>query len=288
MTVLEVIQKSSEFLSRKGVDSPRLQVELLLAHVLKTPRLHLYLNFERVLTQQEVDTTRELIRRRGTREPLQHLTGSVSFCGLELEVNRSVLIPRPETEQLAELAWTSLAKLTSTHPTPVALDYGTGSGCLAISLAHHVPNARIHALDISPEALATAQRNATRHALHSRIQFHLADSLLHPDAPTDPVDLLVSNPPYIPTAEIDTLEPEVRDHDPRMALDGDSDGLRFYRHLASHAAQVLRPGGTLLIEFGDGQEHSLAPLFQAHNWVVDGVHPDYTGRQRFLVAHQPR
>ena len=142
MTVLEAIQRSTEFLARKGVDSPRLQTELLLAHLLQRPRMQLYLNFERSLTPPEVETFRELVKRRGQREPLQHILGSTSFCGLEIAVNRNVLIPRPETELLAERGWTFLNRLSTLNPQPTALDFGTGSGCLAIALAHHCPAAR--------------------------------------------------------------------------------------------------------------------------------------------------
>ena len=159
MTVLEAIQRSTEFLARKGVDSPRLQTELLLAHLLKLPRMQLYLAFERALTPAEVDALRELIKRRGQREPLQHIVGSTSFCGLEIAVNRHVLVPRPETELLAERGWAFLHQLSTLNSQPAtALDFGTGSGCLAIALACKCPGAEICALDISPEALALARR----------------------------------------------------------------------------------------------------------------------------------
>src|ERR1019366_3839504 len=132
MTVLEAIQKSADFLGKKGVEPPRLQAELLLAHLLKMPRMKLYLNFDRALAPEETDSLRELVRRRGQREPLQHIIGSTSFCGLEIAVNQHALVPRPETEILAELGWTFLSTLNS--PSPTALDFGTGSGCLALAL----------------------------------------------------------------------------------------------------------------------------------------------------------
>jgi release factor glutamine methyltransferase len=211
VTVLEVIQRSSEFLGRKGVDSPRLQVELLLAEVLQMPRLKLYLSFERVLTEPELDRMRVLVKRRSQREPLQHILGSVSFCGFELAVDRRVLIPRPETELLAEAGWEWLAGLTVMEPR--ALDLGTGSGCLAITLAVRCPRARVHAVDISEDALEVARRNAVRHAVDGRIEFHRGDGLSAVPAGMR-FDLIVGNPPYIPTAEIAGLQPEVRDHDP--------------------------------------------------------------------------
>src|SRR5881394_3487449 len=149
MTVLEAIKRSTGFLAKKGVDSPRLQTELLLAHLLKLPRMQLYLNFQRVLSEAEVSSFRELITRRGQREPLQHIVGSTSFCGLEITVNRHVLVPRPETELLAEAGWTFLSTLNSQPLT--ALDFGTGSGCIAIALAAKATTARIFALDVSTE-----------------------------------------------------------------------------------------------------------------------------------------
>src|SRR5262249_53687755 len=148
MTVLDAIQRSSEFLAKKGVESPRLQVELLLAHLLQLPRLKLYLNFERLLTEEETNRLREMVQRRGTREPLQHIVGSTSFCGLEFTVSRDVLVPRPETEVLAERAWKFLEQLDRVTPRAV-LDVGTGSGCLAVTLAVKCRAAQVHASDIS-------------------------------------------------------------------------------------------------------------------------------------------
>ena len=238
MTVLEAIQRSTEFLAKKGVDSPRLQTELLLAHLLKQPRMQLYLNFERVLTPAEVDGLRELIRRRGQREPLQHIVGSTSFCGLEIAVNRDVLIPRPETELLAERGWTFLNQLSTLNPQPsTALDFGTGSGCLAIALACKCPAAEVYAIDISPEALALARQNAARHGVAERIRFLQGDGFAAvPEGAR--FDLIISNPPYIPSGEIASLQPEVRDYDPRRALDGGADGLDYGRRLAAEARAV--------------------------------------------------
>ena len=160
MTVLEAIQKSTEFLAKKGVESSRLQTELLLAHLLKMPRMKLYLNFDRALTPAETDSLREFVRRRSQREPLQHITGSASFCGFEIAVNRHVLVPRPETELLAELGWQFLS--TSNQQPATALDFCTGSGCIAIALAAKCPAAKITATDISADAIALAKENASR------------------------------------------------------------------------------------------------------------------------------
>jgi len=304
VTVLEAIQKSADFLAKKGVDSPRLQTELLLAHLLKMPRMKLYLNFERALTPAETDSLRECIKRRGQREPLQHITGSTSFCGYEIAVNRQVLVPRPETEILAELSWNLLSTL---NPQPsTALDFGTGSGCIAIALATKCPSAKIVATDISPDALALAKDNAARNNVAGRIEFLQSDGFaaLHPggriprasnirdedgDSRRSPLrntefDLLVSNPPYIPSAEIATLQPEVRDFDPRGALDGGTDGLDFYRLIAREAGTFLKPGGRVLLEFGDGQAEAIRKIFEEEKWVVEAVREDYSQRERILIA----
>ena len=283
MTVLEVIQKSADFLGKKGVESPRLQVELLLAHVLELPRLKLYLNFERALSAAELDTVRELVRRRGLREPLQHIIGSTSFCGLELTVNHHVLVPRPETELLAEYGWKFLSAIDGQSST--ALDLGTGSGCLAIALAAKCPTAKVWALDVSTEALAVARGNAERHGVTERVEFIQGDGFgALPSG--EQFDLIASNPPYIPTAEIESLQPEVRDHDPRAALDGGADGLDFYRRLAGESGAFLKPGGRMMLELGDGQAAAVRNLLTVEKWIVEAVHDDYSQRPRILVARK--
>jgi release factor glutamine methyltransferase len=285
VSVLEVIQRSTEFLGKRGVESPRLQVELVLAHVLNMPRMNVYLNFERELSEPELEQAREMIKRRGAREPLQHILGSASFCGLEIAVSPHVLVPRPETEILAERAWGFLNPSAKETPESDALDFGTGSGCIAIAVAAHSPSARIVALDCSGEALELARSNAARHSLQGRIEFVRSDGFQ--DLPANrQFDLIVSNPPYIATAEIETLEPEVRDHDPRAALDGGADGLDCFRRLAREAPGFLKKGGVLLLEFGDGQAAAVEAIFARGGWTVDGIERDHTGLERFLRAQR--
>ena len=281
MTVLEVIQKSSEFLAKKGVDSPRLQTELLLAHLLKLPRMKLYLNFERVLSPVELDALRALVMRRAQREPLQHIIGSTSFCGLEMSVNKTVLVPRPETELLAEMGWQFLSTLAS-QPT-TCLDFGTGSGCIAIALAVKCPTVRITAIDVSDDSLAVAKQNAAANKVSDLIEFRCGNGFSTLNS-NDQFDLIVSNPPYIASEEIATLQPEVRDFDPRGALDGGADGLDFYRRLASESAAFLKPGGKLMIEFGDGQAEAISAIFSSKQWHIEGVFEDYSKRPRILVV----
>jgi len=281
MTVLEAIQKSTEFLAKKGVESPRLQTELLLAHLLKMPRMKLYLNFDRVLLPAETDSLRELIRRRGLCEPLQHITGSTSFCGYEIAVSRHALIPRPETELLAELGWKFLTTRHSSLAT--ALDFGTGTGCIAIALAAKCPNTKITALDVSADALALAKQNALQNQVAERIEFLCGDGFAALAGNTQ-FDLLISNPPYIASAEIETLDPEVKDFDPRGALDGGADGLDFYRRLAAEAKPFLKFDGKIMLEFGDGQTDAIKKIFENEKWVVEAVQDDYSQRARILVA----
>jgi len=309
--VLEAIQKSADYLNRKGIESPRLQTELLLAHLLQMPRMKLYLNFERTLTPSETDALREQVKRRATHEPLQHIVGSTSFCGFEIAVNRHALVPRPETELLAEEGWKFLLAApksdeggSTLDPRPsMVLDFGTGTGCIAIALAAKAPAARVVALDVSADALTLAKENASKNGVADRIEFVQSDgfAFFQPEgrARRDPVqvekmvsprstlrqfDLIISNPPYIPSAEIATLQPEVRDFDPRAALDGGDDGLEFYRRLAKEAKEFLEPGGKIMLEFGDGQADAVRQIFKGEKWVVEAVKDDYSQRARILVA----
>lgn len=284
--MLELIQRTTEFLKGKDVESPRLQAELLLAHVLKLPRMQLYLNFEKTPTTAQLDEFRQYVRRRGLREPLQHILGSVSFCGRELAVNRQVLVPRPETELLAELGWQYLQGCVKHTEAPRALDYGTGSGCLAIALAANCPQAHVHALDISAEALEVAKRNAAQNQVADRIHFWHGNGFEGLPGGLR-FHLLIGNPPYIPSAEIDRLQPEVRDYDPRGALDGGVDGLVHYQRLAVQGAAWLEQGGRLMLELGDHQAAPVRALFEAQKWIVERIAEDYTHHPRMMIACKP-
>jgi release factor glutamine methyltransferase len=197
-----------------------------------------------------------------------------------------VLIPRPETELLAERGWTFLNHLSTLNSQPsTALDFGTGSGCVAIALASKCPAAEVYAIDISPEALALARLNAARHGVAERVRFLQGDGFAAVPEGTR-FDLVISNPPYIPGGEIASLQPEVRDYDPHRALDGGMDGLDYGRRLAAECAPFLKPHGLVMLEFGDGQAEGLREILQQQLWIVEAVEEDYTHRPRIMVARR--
>jgi len=245
---------------------------VLLAHVLGTSRTALLTHPERALTPGQLSSYRTLVRRRASGYPLPYLTGHVEFYGLEFEVTPEVLIPRPETETLVDLA---LARQPAT-----IVDVGTGSGCIAVSLAVCLPEAAIYAIEISSAALSVARRNTERHGVTERVRLIVGDVLTPRPGPAD---LIVSNPPYIPTSQCASLPISVRNHEPRLALDGGPDGLSIVRRLLAQAPAVLRPGGALLIEIGADQGEAAGHL--AHIFFPQAavrVHPDLAGRDRVL------
>lgn len=251
-TTLKILAWTREFLLSKGVANARLEAEWLLCDAMGVDRVGLYLQYDKPLNDAELSAFRTLVARRARREPLQHILGSQEFCGLDFEVTPDVLIPRHDTELLVSEAVTRRPDARS------VLDIGTGSGCIAVSLLKRLPKATVTATDISEAALAVAGRNAEQHS--APIEF-LQGSLFAPVAGRL-FDLIVSNPPYIPTADIETLDQEVRDYDPRAALDGGSDGLHIYRSLIPEAVEHLNPGGWLLMEIGVGQAKDIVSLFR--------------------------
>lgn len=252
-TTLKVLTWTKDFLSGKGIDNARLEAEWLLCAATGLDRVGLYLNFEKPLSDDELARYRAMVTRRGKREPLQHILGSQEFCGLEFEVTPDVLIPRHDTETLVDEALLRMPGAST------VLDIGTGSGCIAVSLAKQLPQASITAVDISGAALTVARRNAERNGV--AIEF-LQGSLCEPVAGRS-FDLIVSNPPYIPSRDIEELAPEVRDFDPRGALDGGADGLDIYKILIPAARSRLNPAGWLLVEIGIGQAPDVQQMFRA-------------------------
>ncbi len=267
-TAGEMLARAKEFLQRKGVEPARLDAELLLAHVLELTRLELYLQLERPVSAAEIDAARALLVRRGKREPVAYILGAREFYGRRFAVDARVLIPRPETELLVDLA---LAR-SKERPVVRIADVGTGSGALAVSLALGIPGARVVAVDVSPGALEVARANAA--ALGSEIDFVLGDG---PEAlrGSEPFDLIVSNPPYIAPEARATLEPEVADHEPELALfTPAADPGHWLRRLSSSAGDLLAPGGTLLSELGSGQAEAAVEIARAAG-LVARTHRDY-------------
>jgi release factor glutamine methyltransferase len=277
MSLLEVLKGASEFLGKQGVESPRLNAEHLLAHVLGLKRMDLYLQFDRPLGESERAPLRDLIRKRGTGIPLQHLLGSVEFCGRTFKSDSRALIPRPETEQLVERALT-YSNLSS--PSSSILDVATGSGIIPLTLAIERPETSVTATDISPEALSLARENAVLLGV-DRIAFHEAN--LIPESLNASFDLITANLPYIPSAEIPTLSREVQ-NDPLLALDGGADGLDLIRRLAPIAYERLSSGGHLLLEIGIDQSEEVIKCLAGHNYRDIVALPDYQGIPRFIEA----
>jgi release factor glutamine methyltransferase len=280
--LLALLDETSRFFAARRFENPRLQAELLLADVLDLKRLDLYLRFDQVLSPAQVDAYREHVRQRVRGAPLQYITGKAGFRNLTLGVDPAVLIPRPETEILVEAALEHLKGLEA----PQALDLGCGSGAIALALAQECPGARVVASDISPAALALARRNARQLGLEERVAFCCGD-LLAPLRPAGQFGLIACNPPYVPRGDLEGLEPQVRDHEPRLALDGGEDGLDFYRRLAGQAAPYLAPQGLLALEVGAGRAGEVAGLLgQSGAFAPAQTRPDLAGVPRVVSARR--
>lgn len=277
-TLLRLLDWTSEFFSGKGIDNPRLDAQLLLAHVLELDRVGLYLNFDRPLTGDELDRIRPLVKRRGQREPLQYLIGHTEFWSLEFEVSPAVLIPRADTEVLVEEA------LARAEGAGTLLDVGTGSGAIAVSLATELPDWKMTGLDISPEALLVASRNVEKHQLGERVLMLRGDLA---QLPNERYDLIVSNPPYIADDEWEGLMPEVRLFEPRSALLAEDEGLDCYRKLAAQATSRLKPGGWLLAEIGCRQGEAVSRIFADAGLTDVFVRNDYADQPRVVGGRSP-
>lgn len=277
-TVLKIVQWTAGYFRDKGIDGGRLDAELLLADTLGLDRVGLYLNYDRPLAGAELETYRALVGRRARREPLQYIRGRAEFWSLPFAVSPAVLIPRADTEVLVEEALKGVA-----GPCRI-LDVGTGSGAIAVALAHERPDAVVEAVDLSTEALALAQGNAERNGVAERIRFRREDLRRLGGAG---FDLVVSNPPYIPSADLAGLMPEVRQFEPLPALDGGADGLFAYRALAAQARGLLRPGGRLLLEVGIGQAEAVAQLLRDVGLEEVFTRADYAGVPRVVGGQSP-
>ena len=276
-SVQEILIATAGYLEKHGVESARLNAELLLAHVLGKKRIDLYLEFDRPLGERELEPLRELMKRRAAGEPLQHLLGTIDFLGRSFLCDARALVPRHETEQLVEI----LLALPS-KPARL-LDAGTGSGIIALTLAAEWPEAAVDAIDISPEALALAAANADRLALTGRVRFLQGDLLAPLAGQPAAYGLIVANLPYIPAGEISTLSREVR-RDPVTALDGGQDGADLIRALLAQARSHLLPGGTIALEIGAGQAEMLMEHLRLLGYIDIRATADYAGINRFLFA----
>src|SRR5262249_26768164 len=275
MTVLEVLQATTAYFKKRNIENARLNSEHLLAHVLGRKRIELYLEFERPLAETELEPLRDLVKRRSEGEPLQHLLGTVEFCGLTFLCDKRAMVPRPETEQLVELVRSEVRA-----PQSAILDVGTGSGVIALSLAAEFSEAKIMAVDISDDALALAQENAAKLGLSDRVQF-LKRRLL--ENVEGRFDLIVANLPYISTQDRDTLSREVL-RDPEIALFAGRRGDELVRELIDQAPSRLRRGGMLALEIGLGQGDALLSAMAEKKYRDICSRSDYNGVTRFLFA----
>ena len=275
-SIAEILDRAAETLRRAGIDNARLDAEVMLAEACGVSRAAV-LGRGEMPDAGALERFRAMLSRRAAREPLAYIIGHKEFFSLDLEVTSAVLIPRPETETLVDAALTFLAS----RPDARVLDIGTGSGAIAVAIAVNAPRARVTATDLSNEALQVARRNATRHRCSDRIDFAMAD--LFPSAIAK-FDLIVSNPPYIPSAAILSLDPEVAHFEPRGALDGGADGLAFYRRIAAQARQHLVDGGGVMVEAGAGQANEVVALFQRAQFSKIDTVRDLAGIERVVRA----
>lgn len=262
-TVIDIVRWATEYFTQKGVDSPRLTIELMLCSVLDVTRVRLYTDHERPLLKDELAVLRGMVKRRALHEPLQYILGKADFYGLSFVVTPDVLIPRPETEILVERC---IRMLNDRGPVR-CLDVGTGTGCIAIAVANHAVDTLWTAIDVSLGAVSVALDNTRRLGVAKRVSVLQAD--IHTYVPAVPFDMLVMNPPYIPSADVPTLESNVRDYEPHAALTDDSDGLTFYRMLAERANLLVKEDAWMLIELGHGQADSVQQIFHAGGFTID-------------------
>jgi release factor glutamine methyltransferase len=278
MTVLELLQTTTAYFAKKGVEHPRLNIEHLLADTLRKKRIELYLEFDRSLTPQELEPLREKVRRRAEGEPLQHVLGHWDFFGRRFKTDRRALIPRPETELLAEAVLKESA--TCGNSAHRLVDVGTGCGILAVTFALERPQIEIVAVDLSDDALALARENAESLGVLERIAFRRADLL---DQIEGPFHWVVANLPYIPTEDLKALPREVK-FDPTLALDGGKDGLTIIKRLIESVSGKIAPNGMIALELGQGQAQQARGFLADQNYRDISIRKDYQGVERLLIA----
>jgi len=285
-TIKELLDVTTNYLAQKGIDSPRLSAEILLARQLNLTRVNLYIAFDKPLNDHEINGYRSLIKRRLNREPIQYITGVQEFWSMEFDVDSRVLIPRPESEILVEQVKLLYEQwLKNIKESPVILDLCTGSGALAIAIAREIENASIWASDISKDALAVAELNSKKHGTAERIRFIQGDLWQPIEKPAVKFDFIVSNPPYIPSSEYNSLSPEIRDYEPRQALDGRHNGMFYIEKIIMNGSDHLEPNGWLLIEMDPIQiETALELIEDTGNYTEKRSIKDYSHRDRVVMA----
>jgi release factor glutamine methyltransferase len=285
-TIQRLLAWITEYLTQKEVDSPRLSAELLLSHVLGLRRIELYTQYSKPVAREQLDHLHSLVKRAGLREPVAYLVGRMEFYSIEFEVTCDCLIPRPETELLVQRAIEFLRKRDG--PQHVC-DLCTGCGVIAVALAKNVPDAKIIATDISEPALRVAARNVEKHQLQDRVEL-LEGDLFDPVIPqldVSPFDLIASNPPYVSAAEYETLDKNVKDYEPRIALYAGDGGLDVYRRIVEKVGQFLKPDGILLLEIGYMQGPAVRELLQQTNAFADTqIEKDLQKYDRIVVARR--
>ena len=278
LTVLEVIKRSTDYLNRKGIESARTNAELLLAHILKCKRLDLYLMYDKPLSEFELNTYREFLKRRSVFEPLQYITGKVEFYGLELNISPSVLIPRPETELLVELVISSV----TTEDEINILDIGSGCGNIGIAVAAKMPNVNVTGIDISKDAIAVAEENTNKYNLQNRVNFRCIDILNTTMEDLSNFDIVVSNPPYVSKSDYMKLQKEIRKFEPEIAVTDISDGLTFYKSITPLANKILHKTGILYYELGQGQSLQVKNILDDNGFDKISITQDYENIDRVI------
>lgn len=284
--LIDILRRSTAFLARNGVESARLDAEVLLADVLEMERIQLYVQHDRPLIHDELERYRDALKRRARRMPVAYVTGRKEFMSLDFAVDNRVLIPRPDTEVLVEAVCSRLAALGIDDP--IVVDIGTGSGAIACAIARGVPGARVLATDISGGALEVAASNVAGLGLTGRVLFAQGD-LFEPTSGTEfeHMDVLVSNPPYVPSSDIPSLAPEISRYEPRLALDGGPDGLDFYRRIADGAPSRLTGRGFVALEVGEGQAASVSDILEQAGLADLEAICDYSGAIRVVIGSAP-
>lgn len=282
ITVLESIRLSAQYLSEKGIESPRTNAELLLAGIIGCKRLELYLSFDRPLSESELNQYREFLKRRGNFEPLQYILGTVDFYGLELNVDSNVLIPRPETEILIETILNQFSKKQSIF----VLDIGCGSGNISIALAVNLPLAKIFSTDISNGALSVAKKNSEKFNVEQRINF-IRHNILKDSLESLPLfDIIVSNPPYVSKESYAELQKEIRNYEPREAVTDEKDGYTFFKAIAEAASIRLKENGKLFFEIAEGQSEEVKNILMENKFSNICIIKDYHGIDRVILGER--